>query len=84
MNVLRHDGNAFGVDGAEISVLEETDKVRLSKEARQLRWKTAARVQEICGRQKRGAHLARFLKSQHGERLEAQIYPRITALVLQY
>ena len=31
MDVIWHDGHAFGVDGAEISVLEETDKVRLVK-----------------------------------------------------
>ena len=29
LDVLRHDGDAFGVDGAEVGVLEETDEVGL-------------------------------------------------------
>jgi hypothetical protein len=29
LDVLRHDGHAFGVDGAEVGVLEETDEVGL-------------------------------------------------------
>ena len=29
LNVLRHDGNTLGVDGAQIGVLEETNEVRL-------------------------------------------------------
>jgi len=29
-HVLRHDGHALGVDGAEVGVLEQTDEVGLS------------------------------------------------------
>lgn len=29
LNILRHDGDALGVDGAEVGVLEETNKVSL-------------------------------------------------------
>ncbi len=29
LDVLRHDGHALGVDGAEVGVLEETDEVGL-------------------------------------------------------
>ena len=29
LDVLGHDGDALGVDGAEVGVLEETDQVRL-------------------------------------------------------
>jgi len=29
LDVLGHDGDALGVDGAEVGVLEEADKVRL-------------------------------------------------------
>ena len=29
LNVLGHDGDALGVDGAEVGVLEEADQVRL-------------------------------------------------------
>jgi histone H3 len=31
LDVLGHDGDALGVDGAEVGVLEETDKVRLGR-----------------------------------------------------
>ena len=30
LDVLRHDGDALGVDGAEVGVLEEADQVRLA------------------------------------------------------
>ena len=31
LNVLRHDGDALGVDGAKVGVLEETDEVSLGR-----------------------------------------------------
>ena len=31
LDVLRHDGHALGVDGAQVGVLEETDEVRLGR-----------------------------------------------------
>jgi len=31
LNVLGHDGNALGVDGAEVGILEEANQVRLRR-----------------------------------------------------